>query len=68
MNSQYTEMVCIKVLTCIREMCKSLSILRGYTNNETEVRFAFGNPIVANPWLFSNFRAEAEHPPLDEAA
>ena len=45
-NSQYTEMVRIEVLMCIRDMCKNLSVLRGHTNNEAEVRFAFGNPIV----------------------
>ena len=47
LDRPYAETVRIEVLTCIRDMCKNNSVLRGRANNEAEVRFAFGNPIVS---------------------
>ena len=45
MKSQY-DIVCIQVLTCMTDMCKNLSVLRGHTSNKAKARFAFGNPMV----------------------
>ena len=44
---QFTEMVHVEVLTCARDMFKNIGILRGCTDNEAELRFAYGNPIVS---------------------
>ena len=47
MDVLFAEMVRVKVLTSVRDIFNNLMILRGQTNNESEVRFAFGNPIVS---------------------
>ena len=46
-HHQFTEMVRVEVLTCARDMFKNIGILHGDTDNEAELRFAYGNPIVS---------------------
>ena len=45
-HRQFAEMVRVEVLTCAKDVFKNLRILRGSTDNEAEMRFAYGNPIV----------------------
>ena len=46
MANRLTEIARIEALVCARDIFKNISILRGRTDNEAEVRFAYGNPIV----------------------
>ena len=46
MANQFTEIARIEALTCTRDIFKNISILRGRTDNEAEVRFIYRNPIV----------------------
>lgn len=41
------EMVRVEVLMYARDMFKNIGILCGRTDNEAELRFAYGNPIVS---------------------
>ena len=43
---QFAEMVRVEVLTCAKDVFKNMRILRGSTDNEAELRFAYGNPIA----------------------
>ena len=43
---QFYETVRVEVLTCIRDVCSNLMVLRDGASNEAEMRFAFGNPGV----------------------
>ena len=46
LQTQIIDRVRIEVLICARDMFKNIAILNGKTDNEAQVRFAFGNPIV----------------------
>ena len=36
----------VEVLTCIRDVCSNLMVLRDGASNEAEMQFAFRNPVV----------------------
>ena len=36
----------VEILTCIRDVCSNLMVLRDGASNEAEMQFAFRNPVV----------------------
>ena len=44
---QFVEMVRVEVLTCAKDEFNNTRMLHGSLDNEAELRFAYGNPIVS---------------------